>query len=201
MKRLLSSVLCLLTCSLCYGSPLPKKSRPDRDAFLLPYIQANAICAEIGVATGSFSYHTLLQQSPKKLFLVDTWDYWPSTRESTEFMEQKQKTQDERYQQVLACFAPFNNVKVIRGRSTDVAKQFPKDYFDYVYIDAEHSFQAVLADLNAYFPKVKIGGYLMGDDYGWTGIKPGVQEFLAHHKDSCTFVKAAAGQYVLQRVK
>jgi hypothetical protein len=56
-------------------------------------------------------------------------------------------------------------VKIHRGRSADVASKFPNRYFDMLYLDADHHYDAVLADLVAYAPKLKTGGIIMGDDF------------------------------------
>ena len=51
---------------------------------------------------------------------------------------------------------------------------------DMVYVDASHEFGAVLADLEAYWPLLKPGGVMFGDDYGdvgWPGVKRAVHEF------------------------
>lgn len=63
---------------------------------------------------------------------------------------------------------------------------FGKEYFDWVYIDADHSYASVLEDLQHWYPQVKKGGFLCGDDYGWShpltaGPQPAVDEFVALH--------------------
>lgn len=45
---------------------------------------------------------------------------------------------------------------------------------DYLYIDADHSELAVEADLHAWWPHVRSGGLIVGDDYGHA-LFPGVQ--------------------------
>lgn len=48
---------------------------------------------------------------------------------------------------------------------------------DLVYIDGSHDYEDVLADLKAYWPLVRPGGILMGDDLGWAGVRQAVREF------------------------
>ena len=50
---------------------------------------------------------------------------------------------------------------------------FPDGYFDFVYIDADHSEEAVAADFNLWHPKVREGGLLGGHDYNGVGDKRG----------------------------
>ena len=42
-------------------------------------------------------------------------------------------------------------------------------YFDWIYIDGNHTYEYVKQDLEGYRPKVKPGGYMAGDDYGTKG--------------------------------
>lgn len=50
---------------------------------------------------------------------------------------------------------------------------------DLIYVDAAHEYEAVIADLRAYYPLLKPGGTLLGDDFmeNWPGVKRAVQEF------------------------
>jgi len=60
-----------------------------------------------------------------------------------------------------------------------------------VYIDADHSYEAVKNDLNNAFLKVKNGGYIMGHDYEFNrqktdnihffGVKQAVDEFCSKY--------------------
>lgn len=42
--------------------------------------------------------------------------------------------------------------------------------YDFVYIDADHSYEACMQDLYLWLPKVKKGGLLAGHDYGQFGV-------------------------------
>jgi hypothetical protein len=51
---------------------------------------------------------------------------------------------------------------------------------DVIYIDAAHEYEAVRQDIIAYWPLVKSGGIMMGDDYTdyWHGVVRAVKEFF-----------------------
>ena len=53
---------------------------------------------------------------------------------------------------------------------------------DALYLDASHEYEAVLQDLQHWFPIVRAGGMLWGDDYSdWPGVRRAVDEFAALH--------------------
>jgi len=58
-------------------------------------------------------------------------------------------------------------VKPVIGFSVEVAKQYTDDSLDFVFIDGDHRYECVLADIQAWLPKVKAGGIIAGHDYGW----------------------------------
>ena len=49
--------------------------------------------------------------------------------------------------------------------------EFPDEYFDLVYIDSNHFFDHVVRDLECWWPKVRLGGYIAGHDYFAPGDK------------------------------
>jgi hypothetical protein len=201
--KLFLCLFCIAT-ALCFANA-PRKCthRNDRAAYVSKLIKPGDIGAEIGVCEGSFSYHVLLQKKPSKLYLIDPWEYGLRKNIEKEPTPEKQRYRDEQYKRVCNYFAPFENVEILRMKSEDAVYLFADDYFDYVYIDGEHSYEAVTRDLNNYFPKVKVGGCLIGDDYGWTGIAPAVHDFLKAHKGQCSFRadEGSGSQFVIQRLK
>jgi predicted O-methyltransferase YrrM len=75
-------------------------------------------------------------------------------------------------------------VMIRRSPSTEVAADFADGELDWVYIDGDHTYEAVKADLEAYCRALKPGGLLTGDDYGeagwWdNGVTRAVDEFAA----------------------
>ena len=68
--------------------------------------------------------------------------------------------------------------KLLREKSWDAAGQFEDNSLDLVYIDGDHTYQGVVKDLMFWFPKVRKGGMICGDDIGWPGVKRAVDEFF-----------------------
>lgn len=75
------------------------------------------------------------------------------------------------------------NVRMIAAPTVEAARWW-REPIDYLYVDADHSYEAVLADLHAWVPHVRVGGLIVGDDYGHRqlpGVKPAWDEFTAQH--------------------
>ena len=49
--------------------------------------------------------------------------------------------------------------------------------FDWVYLDGSHEPGDVLLDLMHYWPLVRRGGILMGDDWNWPGVRQSVEDY------------------------
>ena len=142
----------------------------NREEFIAN-LPTHGIIAEVGVAKGIFSQEALLPTNPIKLCLIDCWDGC-----SGEVFEAD-------YHDVVKKFAKNDNVEIIRGYSLDVAKQFPDRYFDWIYLDASHYYKDVLADLDAWHHKVKIGGVFAGHDYTkgthhWIQVVEALEEWM-----------------------
>lgn len=75
------------------------------------------------------------------------------------------------------------NVRLIPGMTEDVAT-FWSQPIDYLYVDADHGYRGVRADLDAWVPHVRHGGLIVGDDYEhprYPGVKEAWDEFELIH--------------------
>jgi hypothetical protein len=99
-----------------------------------------------------------------------------------------QRDMDKVYEEVVSRFTTATKsgrVKIHRSRSVQAAITFPDSYFDWIYVDGDHSYEGVTADLAAWHSKIKPGGCISGDDYmtegAWFGdsVKRAVDEFVA----------------------
>lgn len=131
----------------------------------------NATIVEIGVHKGDFSEKILKVARPKKLFLVDPWQYFESedySRSHYGGSKIDQSVMDERYRGVARRFddeIEAGCVEIVRAFSHDAAETLGDGQVDCVYIDGDHSYEGVKRDINAYFPKLRQGGLMIGDDY------------------------------------
>ena len=66
----------------------------------------------------------------------------------------------------------------IRALSNEAVNKFENESCDVVFIDMEHTYEAVKNDINIWLKKVKSGGYMAGHDYvdGWPGVVKAVNE-------------------------
>lgn len=58
-----------------------------------------------------------------------------------------------------------DRASIIEADTVHAAQQIPDDSLDFVFVDADHSYEAVLKDITAWRSKVKPGGWLGGHDY------------------------------------
>lgn len=120
----------------------------------------NGVGCEIGVLRGEFSKHLLEHWNCKQLHLVDCWEDHPEDYDET-FHNHKTN-----YQIMLDNLNSHKGrYEVCRGYSNIVVESFEDSFFDFIYVDANHSYEGCKQDLEAYWKKLKPGGLLMGDDY------------------------------------
>ena len=72
----------------------------------------------------------------------------------------------------------FDNIIHYQDYSYNIVNNFPDRYFDFIYIDANHEYQAVKKDLELYTPKTKflIGGH--DYQFEWPGVVQAVNEIV-----------------------
>jgi hypothetical protein len=147
--------------------------------------------AEIGVLQASLS-RKLLQHLPELfLWMIDNWSaagpdsaYYHSkdhvARQSPEQHMVNLQTAFER-----TAFAADRRL-LVRSASVIAARGVPNGSLDFVFIDADHTFQAVRQDIESWWPKVRPGGILSGHDYGGRrnqigsfGVNRAVDAFIA----------------------
>lgn len=136
---------------------------------ILNFLPKNGEVAEIGVAEGAFSSHILEKSAPCRLHLIDPWEHQAREDYQTDQYGNPEKSEQEsRFRQVASAFADqiaSGQVVLHRAYSTQIASTFEMDQFDWIYVDGLHSHQGVTDDLNAYLPKVKKDGFIVGHDY------------------------------------
>jgi uncharacterized Rossmann fold enzyme len=141
--------------------------------------------AEVGVFKGDMSAALLRNNPLLHLDMVDSWEGGGGSYRGDSgdwHSELTQAAQDEFQRKALerTAFASDRRM-VVRERSTKAAQNLTVPY-DFVFIDADHSYEGCKADIAAWAPKVKPGGWLGGHDYENTafpkfGVTRAVNEY------------------------
>jgi len=126
-------------------------------------------------------------------------EYWGVDKYNTEwimegktytFPKQTAEKWYEMYKGVCKYMPFFPQLKLLKMDSAEAVELFPKKffpdgYFDFVYIDADHTYEMVKKDIELWLPLIKKGGIIGGHDYdfpeeaaGWGGVKRAVDEMF-----------------------
>ena len=137
-------------------------------------IPHNGVVVEVGSFFGDSSSRMFCEGIKKYknnavLHCVDTFndDFFTSKTQTADFM--KKFNRITRGRRVIEVF--FENMqpyeyKLIREDSVDASMGFEDESIDLVFIDGDHTKEAVFRDISAWYPKVKYGGVICGHDYG-----------------------------------
>ncbi len=83
------------------------------------------------------------------------------------------------YNEFIKNIEPIKSViNPMKMDSLYASKLFEDDSLDFVFIDGAHDYQSVKEDIKHWYPKVKEGGYIAGDDYVWPDVNRAVNEFF-----------------------
>ena len=108
------------------------------------------------------------------VFCVDTWNEPYDSEDHNRYgWAAVEASFDERARNML-------NVHKYKCDSLTVAHNIGDHSLNFVYIDADHEYPAVLADLIAWYPKVKPGAFIGGHDFSYfhPGVPKAVIEFF-----------------------
>lgn len=147
------------------------------------------VVAEVGVALGDFSAFLIETLLPREFVAADIfnlhtepklWDMHPRQI----FKDDSHRAFYERRLAASRCL-----VTIRQGPSHIKLAEFPDGYFDLIYVDADHSYDAVTRDIEAARSRLRPGGYLIFNDYimydhigqGPYGVVPAVNELVANH--------------------
>ncbi len=72
---------------------------------------------------------------------------------------------EETMRQTLKEFGLRRHVRLAKKTSVAAAKMVPDDSVDFVFIDGDHSHDAVTTDIYTWWPKLREGGFMGGHDY------------------------------------
>ncbi len=152
---------------------------------------------EIGVRSGENARAMLECMDIKQLYLID---HYKPYQDGPVFRSESE--QETFYKQMFEAIQPFvDKVVLVSRNSVFAATLFVDGFFDFVYIDSNHNQSEVMADLEAWWPKIAKGGYIGGHDFmhsDYCGVRLAVNSFA---KMNNLFVKEMpADDWVLEKI-
>jgi len=119
---------------------------------------------EVGVWQGGFSKQILSTWKGNKLYMVDAWEHnsdYPAERGSRTDDMNKAENSVEKYTKPDGS----KRYELVQGWSHQAAGRFADGEFDFIYLDATHTYSALRQDIVSWYPKLKVGGVMAGHDY------------------------------------
>jgi MMP 1-O-methyltransferase len=137
---------------------------------------------EVGVWMGR-STAILAHHTPGTVWAVDHWQGTPHDPEQHALYPDAARA-ELAFHENLGTHIMAGKVRVVDLPSLDAARflAHTESRFDFVFIDADHSYEAVSADIDAWLPLVADGGLLAGHDYkpNYPGVMQAVDDAFAH---------------------
>jgi SAM-dependent methyltransferase len=186
-----------------YGTGSPEATVSHLDQLLKDFeVGRECTVLEIGSYAGVTS--ELFALRCKKVFCIDPWDVQferddPTPNQAPEsggkFSEEKlenELTWEENVKKAERVFdgrmSQYDNFVKIKNFSHEAAGLIEDDSIDFVYLDGDHQYEPVKSEIEAWYPKVRVGGILAGHDYVERshieefGVIPAVNEFIKREK-------------------
>lgn len=174
--------------------------------WLIDLIKKNGftIGAEIGCASGGTTGRLLSRCENLRLYAVDKWEKVDANAKVGAILHEGVMESGgdnctswnpiRGFIKFTKVTSPYvNRLTVLRGDSSAMAVHVPDDSLDFVFIDADHRYEAVIKDLAAWVYKLKPGGILCGHDIHLRGVRKAVDEKLKRYEevgiDNCWFCK------------
>jgi cephalosporin hydroxylase len=155
-------------------------------AGLYEQVPPGSSVAELGVWQGRSlcSVAEAIRRKNLRVHAVDTFLGTPQERDIVHDCEGKLR---QRFEANLARFGIFDHVVIHAGSTDMVAREMGAASLNLVFIDSDHSYERVCADIRAWLPKVKVGGVLCGHDYNrpghsHDGVRQAVNELIGSDK-------------------
>lgn len=181
--------------------------KPKVRRAMLQTMPKGGTAIEIGVWKGDFTRMLLNQLQPDKLILIDPWISFDDR--DAAFDGQTAADEFEGiYQDVCRTYAPelaSGQIEIMRELSAAALAKIPHNSLSFAYLDGDHSYDGVVADLAAVYPCMKVGGIIMMDDYhrrGWWGdaVVRAANEFIGTHAKDVRIWSMRGAQLALEKL-
>jgi hypothetical protein len=159
------------------------------------------IVAEVGIGYGTHAKHILNNTDVDKLILIDPTKFYPNDGFAQDIMDKTAEVPGNNFEELFCLINKY--LSPWKGRFTWFRKEsltitndeVPDESLDCVFVDGDHSYEAVSKDLPFWWKKVRSGGQLLGDDYWMTGVAKAVNEFARDNNLQANFLSKDGSNY------
>eukprot|EP00747_Dinoflagellata_sp_TGD_P013652 gnl/TRDRNA2_/TRDRNA2_122738_c0_seq1.p1 gnl/TRDRNA2_/TRDRNA2_122738_c0~~gnl/TRDRNA2_/TRDRNA2_122738_c0_seq1.p1 ORF type:complete len:299 (-),score=59.62 gnl/TRDRNA2_/TRDRNA2_122738_c0_seq1:419-1249(-) len=123
------------------------------------YFVVTGKAAEIGVYKGALSAR-MLRNWKGEYYMIDAWQY--QYKQDVDQKATNQKAMDAASKATESAEGRRHLIQALSGKASE---QFESGSLDWIHIGALHGREALLHDLKIWYPKVREGGLVSGDDY------------------------------------
>ena len=130
---------------------------------------------ELGVLNGKTHLHLLSSCPDLTMVGIDVWEPKPEKDKldgGRSFLKHDLVSYEKRLREKAVPYRPRSIL--IKQDTVEASSIFEDGSFDFVFIDADHTTEAVLADIEAWKPKIRKGGYLCGHDTHFPSVKKAI---------------------------
>lgn len=139
-------------------------------------LNLQGVAVEIGTHRGDFAEPFLAQWKGHKLYCIDPWETLLGYEYQAQILQEAWGTDGNRDHDrdfTINRLKKFGDRVIITPKvSTEAVESFKDNSVDFVFVDGDHSLEAVDFDVRNWWRKVKVGGILAGHDYldydGWS---------------------------------
>ncbi len=132
---------------------------------------------EIGVYKGENAVRMLNELDIAKLYLIDPYLMYEGFSQAG-WRLRNQDTLNSYHDIMIERIQPYKDkVIIIKEKSSEAVDKIPYE-LDFVYIDGNHDYEYVKKDIELYYPKIKQGGIIGGDNLEYSGVHQAVIELL-----------------------
>jgi len=134
---------------------------------ILPLLKKGGTFIEVGVAYGDFSERVILETEPAKFIGVDLFGFHEKERVWSRSPRERfgDLTHEQYYRRRFQDRIQTGQVEVLAGDSAKMLANVPSASVDTIYVDAAHSYKAVIAELGHADRLLKPDGLAVLNDY------------------------------------
>lgn len=149
--------------------------------------------AEVGIGYGTHAKQILKNTNINKLYLIDPMCYYPNDGFADDIMSKEPEIPgnnfNEMYELINNELKEWKDKYIwFRKPSLEITNnEIEDESLDCIFVDGDHSYNAVINDLKFWWKKLKKGGQLLGDDYWMSDVSRAVHDFSTEYNLTPTF--------------